>query len=229
VSNGAVSPDPLHGSGTEPHPSRSEEAMLDKPAGSNAREMDDAQVEALADYLGLTRDNLERLQTLREQVTGTLNQEFAIVAADLSQLRAMLSDAAAKLSGTFRVVTASSDELRRTLGEVQETTDLPVLKRLNTIAEEMASTTGTTVQSLQFEDMATQLLQHVDRKLDVLASLAKDMAVINPTAASIPPLLRTNQLDELFERLESYRTELSVATRKVVQQSSLESGDIELF
>jgi hypothetical protein len=86
-----------------------------------------------------------------------------------------------------------------------------------------------TIQSLQFEDMATQLLQHVDRKLGVLARLSKDMAVINPSIASVPPLLRTEELDRLFEKLAGYRTELAVSTRKVVQQESLESGDIELF
>ena len=34
---------------------------------------------------------------------------------------------------------------------------------------------------------------------------------------------------DLFAMLESYRSELTIATRKVVQQESLESGDIELF
>jgi len=174
-------------------------------------------------------ESLERLQSLREQVHHMLHDEFDVVAADLEQLRRLLSDAAAKLSGTFRTVTASSDELRRTIGQVREQSDLPVLRRLAEISDEMSSTTGQTIQSLQFEDMATQLLQHVDRKLAVLSRLSMDMAVLDPTPQSVPPDLATAQLDELFLQLERYRTELSVATRKVVQQESLESGDIELF
>ena len=66
-------------------------------------------------------------------------------------------------------------------------------------------------------------------ELCVLARLSKDMAIINPTTARVPPLLRTQQLDELFAKFEGYRNELSIGTRKVVQQESLESGDIELF
>lgn len=196
---------------------------------TNAHELDAAQVEAIANYLGVSQEMFERLQLLREQVTSTLNQEFAIVASDLEQLRSILSDAAGKLSGTFRVVTASSDELRRTLGAIHETSEMPVLRRLMDIAEEMSSTSGQTVQSLQFEDMASQLLQHVDRKLGVLASLAKDMAVLNPTASRVPPHLRVDQLDELFALLDRYQTELTVSTRKVVQQQSLDEGDVELF
>jgi hypothetical protein len=73
------------------------------------------------------------------------------------------------------------------------------------------------------------LLQHVDRKLAVLARLAQDMAVITPAAAAGSSPHGEEQLDELFALLERYRAELSHNTRKVVQQQSLDSGDIELF
>ena len=116
-------------------------------------------LEAITQYLGITQETLERLQVLREQVTETLNDEFSVVATDLAQLRGILGDAAEKLSGTFRVMNASADELRRTIAQVRETPDVEVLSRLGAIAGEMASTTGTTVQSLQFDDMAAQLLQ----------------------------------------------------------------------
>ncbi len=203
--------------------------MSDNPASLPTPEMDAAKLEAIADYIGLTQEALERLQSLRDQVQVTLSDEFNVVTADLTQLRRLLSDAAEKLSGTFRVVTASSEDMRNTISLVNDTPDFSVLARIREIAVEMTSTTGTTIQSLQFEDMATQLLQHIDRKLAVLARLAKDMAVLNPTTACVPPLLRAHQLDDLFAKLEGYRDELTIATRKVVQQESLESGDIELF
>lgn len=192
-------------------------------------DFEDERVRELAESLGLTRSSLERLQELRDEVHETLTEEFNIVASDLGQLRRILSDAAEKLSGTFRVVTANSDELRRTIGRMDEMTCEQALPRIREIAADMASTTGQTVQSLQFEDMATQLLQHVDRKLEVLARFSKEMAIINPTTEHVPPLLKTDQLDQLFERLQNYRNELTVSARKVVQQTSLDSGDIELF
>ena len=203
--------------------------MSEYPASPPTPEMEAAKLEAITDYLGLTQETLERLQSLRDQVQELLNDEFGVVTEDLTQLRRILSDAAEKLSGTFRVVTASSEDMRVTIAAVSEAPDLAVLQRIREIAVEMASTTGMTIQSLQFEDMATQLLQHVDRKLVILARLSTDMAVINPTTALVPPLLRTEQLDDLFAKLENHRKEITTATRKVVQQESLESGDIELF
>jgi methyl-accepting chemotaxis protein len=203
--------------------------MPNTPPSTPIQDPDACEVDAISNYLGVPPETLERLQLLREQVTTTLNQEFAIVATDLEQLRSILSDAAVKLSGTFRVVTASSEDLRRTIGQVRSSDDLPALKRLGEIADEMASTSGATVQSLQFEDMASQLLQHVDTKLAVLAHLAEDMAVINPSASALSPHLGADQLDQLFAKFDAYRNTLEVGTRKVVQQQSLESGDIELF
>jgi methyl-accepting chemotaxis protein len=203
--------------------------MSDQPDARNGIEMDEAKLAAIADYLGLTQEALERLQSLRDQVHETLNTEFNVVASDLIQLRRLLSDAAEKLSGTFRTVTAGSADLTVEIARLGDGGGPQSLARVREIATDMTATTGQTIQSLQFEDMATQLLQHVDKKLGVLARLSKDMAIINPTTARVPPLLRGEQLEELFARLEAYRTELAVSTRKVVQQESLESGDIELF
>jgi hypothetical protein len=178
---------------------------------------------------GVTPEDLERLQSLRDRLQEMVNDEFNVVASDLAQLRRLLSDAAEKLSGTFQVVTASSSDLRTTIACMPSSSDSASLARIRDLAAEIASTTGTTIQSLQFEDMATQLLQHVDRKLAILARLSRDMAVLNPTAAGVSPLVPADQLDVLFRKFESYRTELAAASRKVVQQESLESGDIELF
>ena len=108
-------------------------------------------------------------------------------------------------------------------------TPTAALQRIREITGDMTSTTGSTIQSLQFEDMATQLLAHVNRRLRTVQQFSVEMSVINPTASRTPPFLTPEELDQLFARLEHYRQELRVTTRKVVQQQSLESGDIELF
>ncbi len=200
--------------------------MSDNPVGPPPASHE----EALAQYLGLTRELSERLQLLREEVHATLNDEFHVVADDLEQLRGILTDAAQKLSGAFRVITTGTTELNRTLASAGTgaAAEEP-LAALARIAEGMNATAGTTIQSLQFEDMATQLLQHVNRRLRTVHEFSVEMSVVNPTAHHTPPFVTTAELDALFGRLEHYRNELRVATRKVVQQQSLDSGDIELF
>jgi len=196
---------------------------------SPAAGTDDDHVEAVVNALGTPPQALERLQDLRVQAHDVLNEEFGRVATDLEQLRRLLSDAAEKLSGTFRVVTARSSELSGVIERMEAAPDAETTARIRRITADVASTTGQTIQSLQFEDMATQLLQHVHRKLDVLARFSKDMAVLNPGVGHLPPLLRPAEMDALFASLAAYRTELSVTTRKVVKQESVAAGDIELF
>lgn len=187
------------------------------------------QDEALARYLGDSREVGERLHLLREEVHASLNDEFHVVADDLEQLRGILTDAAQKLSGAFRVINTGTGQLNQAIARISECPGPDAVSKLNEIAEGMTATAGTTIQSLQFEDMATQLLQHVNRRLRTVHDFSVEMSVINPTASRTPPFLTLEELDSLFARLEHYRNELRVATRKVVQQQSLDSGDIELF
>jgi hypothetical protein len=185
--------------------------------------------EALAHYLVVSREVRERLQFLREEVHASLNGEFHVVADDLEQLRSILTDAAQKLSGAFRVISQSTGELNKALVKIAENPADDSLAMLNEIADGMNSTAGTTIQSLQFEDMATQLLAHVNRRLKTIHDFSVEMSVVNPTASHTPPFLTPEELDSLFARLDHYRNELRASARKVVQQQSLDSGDIELF
>lgn len=183
----------------------------------------------LSAALGPPDPSFERLQSLREAVQSTLNAEFHVVAGDLEQLRGLLGDAASKLSSAFRVMTACTDEIQRTARLLRESPDEKALARLTALTQEMTSTTGTTVQSLQFEDMATQLLAHVGRRLGILESFSKDMAMLNPISDARPPFLTAASLDALESMIETYRRDLAEAGRKAVRQQSLDSGDIELF
>lgn len=188
-----------------------------------------AHIQELAAVIGQAPELHEKLQQLRGEVHVTLHDEFDCVAADLEQLRSLLTDAALKLSMAFREMTGSSQELQATVQKISATPELPMLKRLTEIADGMTTTTGLTVQSLQFEDMATQLLAHVNKRLVILEAFAKDMAVLNPPAQGSPLMLAPHVIDELTRTLQRYRTALAGANHKAVQQQSLDSGDIELF
>ncbi|MFN8588878.1 MAG: hypothetical protein U0704_13875 [Candidatus Eisenbacteria bacterium] len=203
--------------------------MSDKPVSREQEMADAAEVESLAKYLESSREMVERLQQLREGVHDTLNEQFQIVTCDLEQLRGLLGDAAGKLSSTFRVITAGTTEMGATLDALACPDPGPALARIREITTEMTSTTGTTIQSLQFEDMATQLLAHVNRRLDALQQFSKEMAILNAGTNHLPPFLTREELDSAFESLARHRNLLQNDVRKAVQQQSLDSGDIELF
>jgi hypothetical protein len=171
----------------------------------------------------------ERLYLLRDEVHTTLHGEFNTTAVDLEQLRGILADAAGKLSSAFCEMTNSLSDLVRLLDKAQGTPGGAPLAEVSAIALDITSRTGSTVQSLQFEDMATQLLQHVGRRLATLELFSKDMAILHPHPEDPGAPLTDEVLDDLFRRLDAHRTELLAVGRKTVQQQSLDSGGIELF
>ncbi len=171
----------------------------------------------------------ERLYLLRDEVHTTLHSEFNTTAVDLDQLRGILADAAEKLSTAFCEMTGSLADLVRLIDVAQSTPGGAPMGQVAAIAMEITSRTGSTVQSLQFEDMATQLLQHVGRRLTTLERFSKDMSVLHPHPDNPVAPLTNEVLDELFRRLDAHRSELLAVARKTVQQQSLDSGGIELF
>ncbi len=203
--------------------------MSEYPVSQSHEAADSAQVEAIAKYLESSRDMIERLQSLREGVHDTLNEQFQIVAADLEQLRAILGDAAGKLSSTFRVITTGTGEMQAALDEAMTSHATDPLIRIREITSNMTSTTGTTIQSLQFEDMASQLLAHVNRRLCALQQFSKEMSILNAGSNHLPPFLTEVELEAAFANLARHRDLLRNDVRKAVQQQSLDSGDIELF
>lgn len=203
--------------------------MSENPVSQSHEAADAAQVEAIAKYLESSRDMIERLQSLREGVHDTLNEQFQIVASDLEQLRGLLGDAASKLSATFRVITTGTCEMQTALDEAMTSRETDPLIRIREITSNMTSTTGSTIQSLQFEDMASQLLAHVNRRLSALQQFSKEMSILNAGSNHLPPYLTQDELDAAFASLARHRDLLQNDVRKAVQQQSLDSGDIELF
>lgn len=203
--------------------------MSENPVSPSHEAADAAQVEAIAKYLESSRDMIERLQSLREGVHQTLNEQFQIVAGDLEQLRGILGDAASKLSTTFRVITSGTRDMQAALDEALSSHETDPLIRIREITSDMTSTTGSTIQSLQFEDMASQLLAHVNRRLSALQQFSKEMAILNAGSNDLPPFLTQEELDAAFVSLARHRDLLQNDVRKAVQQQSLDSGDIELF
>ncbi len=193
-----------------------------QPIGAEAAASETAPVPD-ADFTERSRT----IHTLRDQVHHTLNREFLSVTDDLEQLRSLLSDAATRLSTAFRDMTHASDEIRSLVAVHAEDGSSQSLEDVVNAAARIAANAGGTVQSLQFEDMATQLLAHVRRRLDLVEAFSKDMAALSLDTVRTP--LHTEALGRLQNVLECYQIEMGEMRRKAIQQESLDAGAIELF
>jgi hypothetical protein len=116
-------------------------------------------------------------------------RECAAIAADLERLKALIADAGDKLAASFAVIGAS---VPHTTGDAS--------KRARV---EQALTVAVT--ALQFQDMATQLTQHAQRRLAVLQEALRSLA-----RDETDPLLATTRMQP-------------------VRQTGMGAGSIDLF
>lgn len=172
-------------------------------------------------------ERARQIHALRDQVNLTLNREFLSVTDDLEQLRSLLSDAAERLSGAFRDMTHASGEIADLVRKSGGNGDEARVEEVAQAAARIAGNAGSTIQSLQFEDMATQLLAHVRRRLDLVEAFSKDMAALSLDTVKTP--LHADALSRLANVIECYQLEMAEMRRKAIQQESLDAGAIELF
>jgi len=106
------------------------------------------------------------------------------------------------------------------------------IDQLSDISQQVTGEVRTAVTSLQFQDMATQVISHITNRLDVLESVLNGLARL--------PLTRESGAGEIYEecdqRLEQFMVGLSEAAALIenarpspVSQKSMAQGDIELF
>lgn len=102
------------------------------------------------------------------------------------------------------------------------------------IAEQMEQSVGQAVTSLQFQDMVTQLIDHVSKRLDQLHELAQDIeaasSLVESGAASGA---EPQQVDRLRAHLRAVCAALDALAEQTgnnpVQQGSFGSGEVVLF
>ncbi len=108
-------------------------------------------------------------------------------------------------------------------------------QELAVITRGVEENVNTAVSTLQFQDLVTQLLGHVKRRMDALTGVAdKINAVAADLTANAAPTAdedgRAQGLrracDELMELLTSVR---QITIRNPVRQASMTTGDVELF
>ena len=115
--------------------------------------------------------------------------ECAAIAADLERLKVLINDAGDRLLASFNRVSEIAPRLDGATGERQQ----------------LGAAVTSAVTALQFQDMATQLAQHAQRRLN---ALERCLATLAPE--SNDPLLANTRMQP-------------------VRQSHMSSGSIDLF
>jgi hypothetical protein len=160
------------------------------------------------------------------------SQHLTEVETDLVQTTYLLSEAIDKLGASFMAihegVAAQHAALELLLNGAAATPEM--MSKLKLLQGEVAQHVNAAVTGLQFQDMTSQLIGRTVRRIAGLRDLlgevgssSADMLQESEQAEIISLLNEINQaLDEQSSKLES-------VLWKAVNQTHMESGDIELF
>lgn len=174
-------------------------------------------------------DLLQRAQDLHREVQGALQHGFGETLADLQQLRGLLGDATTKLSAAFQAMIHQARSQQVAAARLEADVGAGGAREIRQLAEEITRGSLLVVQSLQFEDMANQLLQHVDRRLGWLEQFARDAAPLHSAVSLGVVGLTPEDFGAVEASLARQRDDLRGWRHKAVQQESLDEGDVELF
>lgn len=161
------------------------------------------------------RGALAKMQLTIEATEQAINQ---MAAQDMTFALTSKSDVEVAMTGI--------EEMNRRTGET--------VGELNVIAEQVEAAVNQAIISLQFQDMVTQLLGHVKRRLDVLDEVVEDeqqMALALKNTSDPDGALR--MLDNLREHVDMLSEKLNALKQGVsnnpVSQTGYDSGEVELF
>ena len=172
------------------------------------------------------------VKRLLSGVSDHSNQHLTEVETDLVQTTFLLSEAIEKLGASFmaihEAVTAQQDAVNTLLNGAAASPENA--ERLKEIHDEIGKHVNAAVTGLQFQDMTSQLIGRTVRRVtglrEVLSALGSGSAGVVPDADSEELAEVLNNLNSI---IESQTEKLESVMWKPVQQTHMESGDIELF
>ncbi len=161
------------------------------------------------------RGSLMKMQTTIEATEQAINQ---MAAQDMTFALTSKSDVETAMVGI--------NDMNRRTGET--------VAELNTIGEQVEAAVNQAIMSLQFQDMVTQLLGHVSRRLEILDEILVDeqkmAGVLSDTGNSATALAA---LSEICQHVDQISQKIGVISQKVdnnpVNQTGFASGEVELF
>jgi hypothetical protein len=170
----------------------------------------------------------ERLDQLRDEVHAVLTEHFADTVTQLRQVQSLVRDAALKLIPQFRGMSERARESAKLARGIAAGED-GAEESLERVVDALAASSREVTQSLQFEDVANQLLDHVDRRLKRVMEFADDMSLLRADAPGRTVAVSAGEIADLEERLVVHRQRLEELRRRTVHQETVDPGTVDLF
>jgi methyl-accepting chemotaxis protein len=153
-------------------------------------------------------------------ITQALSSVEEVIQQMATQDQTVSGNTKARVDGLMSKTRAFNEKIEESVGQISES------------SEHVGAEVRRAVTSLQFQDMATQVLGTMQGRVENLGSLLESLAVLSLEHRESGADLR----DDCEKRLDEFKTALNEAEQLLeraghnpVSQKSLDEGDIELF
>jgi len=177
-------------------------------------------------------DEVRGLSHRSHQFSAEVRKNYVEIEKTMTEAKEIVGKLAA---GDLTLVMSSRNRMDEMTEELEKTNDEigNELKNISGIATEITQYVGIALQSMQFEDMTNQLLEHMKKRVhtlrsfsDASSSLRHDFNIVKRTDLAL-------QLEDHIDRLRLTMVnahDLSEKTIKnPVHQESMDDGEIEFF
>jgi methyl-accepting chemotaxis protein len=171
-------------------------------------------------------DEVRELSNRTGNFSRQIRERVARMEADIKSTESVINGLASQdMVGAFNAK-QHVEEAMRGLQDVNRQAEASVLA-LSGIASNMEASVDSAVASLQFQDMTTQLLAHVQRRAEALAALARSSDAV--ARALQDGRTAPDHLASLAALEQVIREADAVAQRSPVSQRAMTRGEVELF
>lgn len=151
-------------------------------------------------------------------------------------VKTTLQDALKKVSGVVAADTDMARDSKTKVGDIStrmlqlNDKTQQVINGSGNVSQSIAGLVNQAVTSLQFEDMCSQLSQHINKRLDNINELTEIIRALQQAQTQPDNIGQCRQmLTVVKQQAESLQPKIAATEHKSVTQQSLDSGDIELF
>ena len=177
-------------------------------------------------------DEVRGLSQRSSQFSGEVRKNYMEIDKTMNEAKQIVGKMA---SGDLTLTMNSRNRMDEMMDELERTNEQisNELKNVSSISSEISNDVGLALQSMQFEDMTNQLIDHMNKRVhtlrgfsDASSSLRHDFKIVKRSDLSL-------QLEEHIDRLRLSMSDAHSLSEKTIKnpvhQDSMDDGEIELF
>ena len=169
-------------------------------------------------------DEVRNLSTRSRDLNENIRQQVTSTKETMTAARQIIYDMAAKDMNVHLSAKSRADTMLAGLTALDRMAD-ENMRKLSGITDDIKGNVLVAVRSLQFEDIARQLIEHMQQSMGLLNEGFSSVASLTTNTEFINEKNTAGIKQELSGLLEK----LAMTQHKPVQQAAMQEGDVELF